>query len=131
MNWWGEEERASDPTYEGFSCHGDLSLQTASMKSDSDIAIERVQSEALGVLMSIHSHREIERTYFDRLREAVLSAVEFFKDEASVPPELVGEVMGASQILRNEATAFPGRTTTCLEMADWLDAQHERLVRSG
>lgn len=100
------------------------------MKSDSEIAIERVQSEALGTLMSIQSYREVDRAYFDRFREAVSAAVALFKDETHVPGELISELEGSAQILRNEATAFPGRTAACVEMADWLEGQWQQLSQA-
>jgi len=98
------------------------------MKADAVIALERVQSEALSVLMSIQSHREVSSSYFDRLRGAVQDAVQFFADEEPVPTTLLSELEGASQVLRNEATAFPGRTVACIEMADWLIAKRQALV---
>lgn len=99
------------------------------MKPDSQIALERVQSEALSALMSIQSYREIDRAYFDRLRSAVADAVTFFADEEHVPSAVTAELVQAASVLRNEATAFPGRTVACLEMADWLDAQGIKLSR--
>ena len=98
------------------------------MRADGVIALERVQSEALSVLMSIQSHREVSPSYFDRLRGAVKDAVHFFADEDAVPTALLDELEQASQILRNEATAFPGRTVACVEMADWLFAKRQGLV---
>lgn len=97
------------------------------MQSDSQIALERVQSEALSALMSIQSHRDIASDYFDRLRAAVNDAVAFFRGEDSVPAALLNELEGAAQTLRNEATAFPGRTVACEEMADWLKDQQRLL----
>jgi hypothetical protein len=97
------------------------------MESDSETALERVQSEALGTLMSIQSYREVDRAYFDRLRDAVSAAVAFFKADTRVPGELISELEGSARILRNEATAFPGRTAACMEMADWLEGQRQQL----
>ena len=91
------------------------------MKSDADIVVERVQSEALGALMSIQSHRAIDPTYFDGLRAAVIEAADFFKDETEIPPALTAELHSAARVLRNEAISFPGRTAACVEMANWLD----------
>jgi len=100
------------------------------VKQDSEIVLERVQSEALGALMSMHSYREVNAAYFDRLRNAVTDAVTYFSEEERVPPALPIELTQSANILRNEAAAFPGRTTACLEMADWLEAQAENLIRA-
>ena len=100
------------------------------MTSDGEIALERVKSEAFGTLMSIQSYRTIDRAYFDRLRDAVSAAVAFFKDETEVPSELIRELEGSARVLRNEATAFPGRTAACMEMAEWLDTQSQQLRRA-
>ena len=97
------------------------------MQSDSQIALERVQSEALGALMSIQSHRDIASAFFDRLRAAVIDAAAFFNNENGVPATLLKELESAAQTLRNEATAFPGRTVACEEMADWLLEQRRLL----
>jgi hypothetical protein len=99
------------------------------VKPDSDIALERVQSETLGALLSIQSYREVDAGYFERLRSAVTDAVAFFSEEERVPPALLSELTQSANILRNEATAFPGRTAACLEMADWLEAQERVLAR--
>lgn len=99
------------------------------MQSDSEIALERVQSEAAGALLSIQSHRDIAPAYFDRLRAAVIDAVAFFRGEGDVPAALLNELKGSEQILRNEATVFPGRTLACEEMADWLTVQRRQLER--
>lgn len=100
------------------------------MKTDSEIALERVQSEALGALMSIHSHRDVDASYFDKLRTAVTEAVAFFSVEEHVPPALAEEMTASAQGLRNEATAFPGRMAACLEMAEWLENQACLLARN-
>lgn len=84
----------------------------------------------MGALMSIQSYRELSLTYFDRFRAAVENAEAFFVDEEHIPGALLTELDSAAQILRNEATVFPGRTAACLEMADWLTATGERLKRA-
>lgn len=98
------------------------------MKADSEIALERVQSESLGALMSIQSYRDIEAAYFDRLRSAVSDAVSFFRTEEAVPQALLDELVGSATVLRNEATAFPGREPACSDMADWLESQRRELT---
>lgn len=100
------------------------------MKSDTEIALERVRSEAFGALMSIQSYRSVGPEYFDRLRSAVADAVTFFGTEPEVPSALGSELIQSAQVLRNEATAFPGRKSACLEMAGWLEAQAEKLARA-
>lgn len=97
------------------------------MRPDSEIALERVQSEALATLMSIQGHRDVDQSYFDRLRDAVSAAGAFFVNGAYVPEALLNELKVTAQILRNEATAFPGRTVACLEMSEWLDARRRQL----
>jgi hypothetical protein len=99
------------------------------MKADSEIAIERVQSESLGTLMSLHCYKDIEPHYFQRLRDAVSEAVTFFQSEDHVPAVLIDELELSAQVLRNEATVFPGRTSSCVGMADWLDEQRQALHR--
>lgn len=99
------------------------------MQSDSEIAVEHVQSETLSALLSIQSHRDIAPSYFDRLRRAVIDAVTFFKDEGQAPALLLKELESAANTLRNEAEAFPGRTSACEEMADWLLQQKQSLER--
>ncbi|WP_297106464.1 hypothetical protein [uncultured Devosia sp.] len=99
------------------------------MQSDEEIMLSRVQSETLGALLSIQSYREIAPAYFDRLRAAVLDAVAFFGQEPTIPEALFEELAGAERTLRNEATAFPGRTVACVDMADWL-AEQRKLIRS-
>jgi hypothetical protein len=99
------------------------------VKPDSEIALERVQSEALGAVLSIQSYREIDAAYFDRLRSAVSDAEAFFSAEEHVPPALVSELNNSAGILRNEATAFPGRTMACIEIAEWLEEQARELAR--
>jgi hypothetical protein len=98
-----------------------------SAKSDTEIVVERVQSEALGALMSIHSYREIGDAYFDRFRAAVSIAIEYFVVEPSVPAVLLKELAGSARVLRNEASTFPGRTAACMAMADWLDEASKKL----
>jgi hypothetical protein len=99
------------------------------MKQDNVVAMERVRSEALSVLVSIHSYRNIDSAYFDRLREAVRDAVTFFHGEPEVPVALLKELDVTANVLRNEATAFPGRTAACSEMADWLQANRQVLAK--
>jgi hypothetical protein len=77
--------------------------------------------------MSIHSYRDIQPAYFDRLRAAVADAVDLFEADALASDVLRHELKLTAQTLRNEATAFLGRTTACSEMADWLDQQQRRL----
>ena len=79
--------------------------------------------------MSIQSYLEVDAGYFDRFRRAVTDAVTFFSEEEHVPPALLNELKQSANILRNEATPFPGRTATCLEMADWLEVQRRTLTR--
>lgn len=97
------------------------------MQADSEIALERVQSEALGALLSIQSYRDIAPSYFDRFRAAVADAVTFFRAEQDVPAALLNELEHSAAVLRNEATAFPGRKTACEEMASWLTEQKRLL----
>jgi len=80
--------------------------------------------------MSIQSYREIEAAYFDRLRAAVRDAADYFKDE-NAPPELLTELRNAANVIRNEATVFPGRTHACLEMADWLETSASQIEGSN
>lgn len=94
---------------------------------DAEIALSQVQSEVLSVLMSIQSHREVTSAYFDRLTAAVESAAAFFRRQPPAPPALIAELEGAAQVLRNEATAFPGREPACSNMAGWLTQQAELL----
>lgn len=98
------------------------------MNSDAEIVLERVKSEALGVLMSIQSYRDIAPSYFDRLRSAVRDAVSYFKVEGKAPPALIHELDQAATVLRNEAMAFPGRTAACLEMVAWLERSRQELA---
>ena len=114
--------RAIEEGGEAEACAG-----KAEVKADSEIALEKVQSEALGALMSIQSHKVIEAAYFDRFRSAVTDAVIFFHAEEVVPPALLDELTGSAQVLRNEATAFPGRESACSDMANWLDDQIRKL----
>lgn len=97
------------------------------MTEDDRIALKRVQSEAFGSLGSIQSYREVSAAYFDRLRQAVIDAGAYFQGTGFAPGELHDELTGAARILRNEATVFPGRTSACNEMADWLDDQRRQL----
>lgn len=97
------------------------------MTVDDQIAVERVQSEALGALASIQSYRELSVGYFDRFRQTVIDASAYFQGEGRAPSILSDELSKAARILRNEATAFPGRTVACMEMAEWLDQQRESL----
>ena len=99
------------------------------MKTDSEIALERVHSEAFGALMSIQSYRDLDAAYFDRMRSAVSDAVSFFRDDVMVPKELLDELSGSANILRNEGMAFPGREPACSDMADWLEAQAKSLLK--
>lgn len=99
------------------------------MQSDSDIALERVRAEAMGALLSIQSYRDIAPAYFDRFRAAVNDAVVFFMGEDSGRSALLHELEASAQGLRNEATAFPGRTAACEEMADWLMEQKRLLQK--
>jgi hypothetical protein len=99
------------------------------MQSDSEIAVERVQSEAASALLSIQSYRDIGPAYFDRFRASVTAALTFFEGEDRVPPALIEELEASAQILRNEATVFPGRALACEEMADWLVEQRALFQR--
>lgn len=98
------------------------------MKPDAQIALESVQSEMLGTLLSIQSHREVDPTYFIRLKDAVANAAEFFLAEPETPPALLSDLRKTAQTLRNEGTVFAGREPACSEMADWLDAQANTLA---
>lgn len=98
------------------------------MKPDSEIALERVQSEALGALLTMQSYRDIEAAYFDRLRRAVSDAVAYFRDEPVVPRALLDELSGSATTLRNEAYTFPGREPACTDMANWLEIQRQELT---
>lgn len=91
------------------------------MDFDTKVAIERVQSESVRAVFSIQDHRSIETSYFDRFREAVQAAILFFENEPTVPMLLIDELKNASQVIRNEALVFAGRTVACNEMAIWLD----------
>jgi hypothetical protein len=100
-----------------------------SAKSDTEIVVERVQSEALGALISIHSYPDIGDAYFDRFRTAVSAAIEYFAAEPDVPVALFKELSGSAQILRNEASTFPGRSAACMAMANWLDEASKKLAK--
>ncbi|MEG3089793.1 hypothetical protein [Sphingomonas sp. PB4P5] len=97
------------------------------MTGDDQIAVERVQSEAFGALASIQSYRDLNEAYFDRFRQAVINASAYFQGESYAPSILIDELTLAARVLRNEATAFPGRTVACMEMAEWLDRQRRGL----
>ena len=85
-------------------------------------AQERVRSETSGALLSIHSYKSVEPDYFARMKAAIAEAAKLFEEDGVVPPSFLRELKMAAQVLRNEATAFEGRTAACLGMAEWLDA---------
>jgi len=60
----------------------------------------------------------------------VNDAVVYFSDADSVPAALLTELDGSAQVLRNEANAFPGRTSACEEMAEWLTGQKRLLEQT-
>jgi hypothetical protein len=91
-------------------------------------ALERVKSEISGALLSIHSYRSVEPDYFARMKAAIADAAKLFDKDGLVPPSFLHELEMAAQILRNEATAFEGRTAACLGMVEWLDATLERMT---
>ncbi len=97
------------------------------MDFDTNIAVERVQSESMRAVFSIQEHRSIEPSYFNRFRDAVQAAMLFFEQETTVPLLLIEELKSAAQIIRNEAIVFPGRTSACNEMASWLDEARTKL----
>lgn len=97
------------------------------MNFDTQVAIERVQSESVRAVFSIQDHRAIEPSYFNRFREAVQAAILYFENESNVPVLLIDELKGAAQIIRNEAFVFAGRTAACNEMAEWLDQARIKL----
>ena len=91
---------------------------------------DRIKSESMNVVLSIQSYRTIDRSYFDKLRAVVSDAVAFYSDEQEVPLAVARELEMTARVLRNEATAFEGRTAACIEMADWLGAARAELLSS-
>lgn len=89
---------------------------------DKIAALERVKSETTGALLSLHSYRSVEPSYFARMRAAVAEAAGLFEEDGVVDPSFLREIETAARILRNEATSFEGRTVACLRMAEWLEA---------
>ncbi len=85
-------------------------------------ALERVQSEITGALLSIHSCKSVEPDYFARMKAAISEAAKLFEKDGVAPPSFLREIEISARILRNEATAFEGRTAACLGMAEWFDA---------
>ena len=97
------------------------------MEFDTQIAVEKIQSEAVRAVYSLHDYKSIDHSYFDRFRDAVQSAMEFFDGEIDVPNSLLEELKMAARIIRNEAIVFEGRTKACLEMAEWLESASAKL----
>jgi hypothetical protein len=91
-------------------------------------AQERVRSEISGALLSIHSYKSVEPNYFAMMKAAIAEAARLFEEDGVVPPSFLHELEIAAQILRNEATAFEGRTAACLGMAEWLDATLRKIT---
>ncbi len=97
---------------------------------DVQTVLDQVRSESMRTLLSIHDHKTSGPQYFDRYRAAVERAIEFFEREKAPSKDFLEELRNSTQIIRNEAYVFEGRTPACLEMADWLEAQQKRFENS-
>ena len=72
--------------------------------------------------------KSVEPNYFAMMKAAIAEAARLFEEDGVVPPSFLHELEIAAQILRNEATAFEGRTAACLGMAEWLDATLRKMT---
>jgi len=62
------------------------------------------------------------------MKAAIADAAKLFDEDGLVPSCFLHELKKAAQTLRNEATAFEGRTAACLGMAEWLDATLRKMT---